>query len=147
NFAPRFGAAYRLSDNSRTVLRGGAGVYYDTNFAVATDGANGAPFNAWQFQNLPNGTAGAGTGNPPIQLTYGFAPDLRIPLVLESSAGIEHAWTHRDVFSVSYAGSSSNQLLRREVGPGSSSFLRVSIATNHGESNYHALQAQYRRNL
>jgi hypothetical protein len=38
-------------------------------------------------------------------------------------------------------------LLRREVGPGSSSLVQIAIATNHGSLDFHAMQAQYRRRL
>jgi len=45
NFAPRFGFAYDLLGNKRTVLRGGYGLFYDRNFGNAL-------FNT--IQNFPN---------------------------------------------------------------------------------------------
>jgi len=50
-------------------------------------------------------------------------------------------------------GSSSNNLIRREIGGPSSTpnltpdTLLLALATNHGSSDYHALEAQYRRRL
>jgi hypothetical protein len=148
DFAPRFGAAYRLTSDGQTVLRAGFGIYYNPDFGVATDGINGAPYNSWQFHSSTGNVGiGAAPALSPTLLTYGFAPDLRVPLIWEWNTAVEHAWARHDVLSVGYAGSAGRQLLRREVGPGSSSVVQVAIATNHGSSDYNALQVQYRRRM
>ena len=67
----------------------------------------------------------------------------RVPLIWEWNTAVEHAWARNDVLSVGYAGSAGRQLLRREVGPGSSSVVQIAIATNHGSSDYNALQVLY----
>jgi len=36
NFAPRLGVAYQLSRDGRTVLRGAAGLFYDSSLSIAT---------------------------------------------------------------------------------------------------------------
>jgi hypothetical protein len=141
NFAPRFGLGYRPAAEGRTVVRAGVGLYYDSSLSFATDQINGGPFNVWQY------------GNPryapfSMLLSYGFMPDLRLPFVLHWSASVQHAFGDREVVSVDYVGSAGRRLVRREMGgPGSSELVWLALATNHGSSDYHGLQVQYRRRL
>lgn len=144
NIAPRVGAAYHLSADGQTVLRAGFSVYYDPEFGVVTDGINGGPFNTWQFHD-----GGPTPGSPvPFMLTYGFAKDLRIPVIRHWNVSLERAWRDRDIVSLGYVGSSGRDLLRRELGdPQGDSLVSVAMATNGGRSDYHALQLQYRHRL
>src|SRR5262249_30098852 len=83
-FAPRLGAAYRLTPDGTFVLRAGGGIFYDLGFGSATDPVNGAPYNSWQ------GLTGALTPVSTLQsLRYGFARDLRVPLSVEWNFAIE----------------------------------------------------------
>jgi hypothetical protein len=141
NFAPHVGAAYRLTGDGRTVLRSGWGLYYNPDFGAATDGINGAPYNAWQFN------AGGAAGITPVLITYGFAPNLRVPATQQWNVSIERSLTSNDVLMAAYTGAFSGDLLRREVGAGSSAAAEIVVATNHGQSDYNALQVQYRRRL
>lgn len=144
NLAPRVGVAYRLRTDGQTVLRAGFGIYYDPEFGVATDGINGGPFNTWQFHN-----GGPTPGSPvPFMLTYGFAKDLRIPMIRHWNVSLERAWHDRDIVSLGYVGASGHNLLRRDLGdPQGDSLVSVALATNEGRSDYHALQFQYRHRL
>ncbi|MGD0361326.1 MAG: TonB-dependent receptor [Bryobacteraceae bacterium] len=143
--APRIGAAYRLTADGRTVLRAGAGRYFDADFGAAVDGINGAPYNSWQF----NGGAGGPSTvvSAPTLVTYGFAPDLRVPSTWEWNVTLDRVLTGSDALSVAWVGSAANDLLRREIGPQSGTAAEIVEATNHGWSRYEALQAQYRRHL
>jgi hypothetical protein len=61
---------------------------------------------------------------------------------------VEHAFGGHDTLSVGYVGSSSQDLVRREIGgPGTSDRIWLALATNHGRSSYEAFQAQYRHTL
>ena len=70
NFAPRLGAAWRVSKSGRTVFRAGGGLFYDSSLSIATDLINSGPFNLTQ---LTNGVYGFVTS----LLSYAFAPNLR----------------------------------------------------------------------
>jgi len=143
--APRIGVAYRLTADGRTVLRAGAGRYFDANFGAAVDGINGAPYNSWQFNN--GATSPTATTPAVMLITDGFAPDLHVPSTWEWNVTLERGLTHYDALSVAWVGAAANDLLRREVGPDSSAVTEIVNATNHGWSRYEALQAQYRRHL
>jgi hypothetical protein len=61
---------------------------------------------------------------------------------------VEQALDSRDVVSMGYVGSSGRDLIRRELGGlGSTATDWWALATNHGSSAYHSLQAQYRRRM
>jgi hypothetical protein len=141
--APRFGAAYRLTN--RTVMRAGWGIFYDLGFSAATDPINGHPFNRWQFRTVSVGVA------PPTEQSGGgrvYAPDLRLPYAHHWNAAIERGFGNADWLSLSYVGSAGRNLLRREGSPlPGTPVADVIIATNNGASDYHALQLQYRRRL
>jgi hypothetical protein len=137
NFAPRFGLAYRPSARSRTVLRAGWGIYYDSSLSIATDLVNGGPFSLSQYR-------GDQYAPFPSSLSYGFAPGLRLPTVSQWSGTIEHSFGGHQMVSAVYEGSSGHRLLRREVGFKDTETVELALATNHGYSSYNALQLQYR---
>ncbi len=138
--APRLGAAWRLSD--RSVLRAGWGLFYDLAFSVVTDPINGFPFNRWQFGDIPGAPAGTATPQGP-----GYLPNLRLPYSHEWNLAWEQSVTSSDVVFLSYIGSAGRRLLRREAGIEPTGAAAASIATNHGLSGFHALEAAYRRRL
>jgi hypothetical protein len=141
NFAPRLGIAYQPSRNGTTVLRGGIGLYFDSSLSLATDLVNDGPLNVSNFQSPRNQFVKA-------QLIFGFTPGLRLPLVRQWNVSIEHAFDRNDVVTAGYVGSSGGNLIRREIGgPGSTNVSLLALGTNHGQSEYHSFQAQYRRRL
>jgi hypothetical protein len=141
DFAPRLGLAYRLDSSGRTVVRAGVGVYYDSSLSIATDLINGGPLTLSQYES--------GRIAPfDSLLTFGFTPDLRLPLVKQWSAAVEHAFGDHDTVSIGYVGAAGRQLIRREMGGlGSSPDIWVALTTNDGSSDYDALNVQYRRRL
>ena len=138
-FAPRVGAAYRLRDDGRLVLRAGWGLYYDSTLSVATDLVNGGPFSITQFLNGRNAPFST-------LLSFAFAPDLRLPAVQQWNATLEGGIGGLGTLGVSYVGAKGRQLLRREFGTfGESETLWLALATSNGASDYQGLQVQFRR--
>jgi hypothetical protein len=138
NFAPRLGFAYRPWKSDRIVFRAGAGLFYDSSLSLATDLVNGGPFDLQEYRN--NVQAPFLT-----QLTYGFAPDLRLPRIIQWNVALESALSKSDVLSVGYVGSTGRDLVRRELA--TTDRFWVALATNNGSSDYNGLQVQYRRSL
>lgn len=142
NFAPRVALAFRPTSSNNMVIRGGYGLYFDSSLSIATDLVNGGPFTISEYRSPRNGIFST-------FLSYGFLPGLILPYTRQWSVSLERTFADRDVFSVAYVGSDGNKLIRRELGgvPESNQSLRLLVATNHGESHYNGLQAQYRRRL
>ena len=141
NFAPRLGAAYQLSRDGRTVLRGAAGLFYDSSLSIATDLINGGPLSISSFVSqmyAPFST----------QLTYGLMPGLKMPRLVQWNVSLDHAFGARDVVSVGCVASTGDRLLRREIGgAGNTPTFLAALTTNNGRSGYQGLQAQYRRRV
>ncbi len=111
NFAPRFAFAYAPRPQSKTVFRGGAGVFYDRsgNRAIA-DLLHYNGINLLR-QILPLQTGGivpfpvtpadlAGVPTSLVQLD----PHVRIPYIVQYSFGIERQITAKSTFSATYVG-------------------------------------------
>jgi hypothetical protein len=141
NFAPRLGAAYQLGRDGRTVLRGAAGLFYDSSLSIATDLINGGPLSISSFVSqmyAPFST----------QLTYGLMPGLKMPRLVQWNVSLDHAFGARDVVSLGYVASTGDRLLRREIGGiGNAPTFLAALTTNNGQSGYQGLQAQYRRRV
>jgi len=114
NFAPRVAFAYAPSKNSKTVVRGGAGLFYDrTGPGPISDllHFNGVTLLRYILEN-PAFPA------TPVQLA-GFPtsvatldPRARMPRTLQYSAGLERQVTARSSFTATYVGSRGMDLFR-----------------------------------
>jgi hypothetical protein len=118
NFGPRFGFAYDLTGNAKTIVRGGFGILFDR--IQGNDMYNGAgnpPMNASPTLNnvsLSNPGLNVKTGTTitaanlpilPLGIT-GILPDsYKLPTSYQYSAGVQQALSRKTVLSVSYVGS------------------------------------------
>jgi hypothetical protein len=114
NVAPRFGFAWAPTKNSKTIFRGGAGVFYDRSGPrpiadlLHFNGVNlqrfilsnpqTPPF-LFSYPVTPAQLAGAPTGVVTLD------PRLRIPYTIQYSMGIERQVTAKSTFSATYIGS------------------------------------------
>jgi hypothetical protein len=138
NLAPRGGIAYRFRGGS-TILRAGAGLYFNSSLSLATDLVNDGPLNVAQYGSARYAPFSS-------TLLFGFSPGLQLPRVAQWNVSVERMLTDHDAISAGYVGASANNLIRREIGgEGSTDLTWLALATNHGESAYHSMQAQYRR--
>ena len=136
NLAPRFGFAYDLTGQSRTVLRGAYGLYYDTpsqDYFLLQGFQNGGPgspalnplpglgvFNLTfpAGAPIPYGPNvpifGSASGSLPTTSISIFAvdPNLRTPYVHNYNLNLQHEVAHGTVLQVSYVGSHGVKLYR-----------------------------------
>jgi outer membrane receptor protein involved in Fe transport len=127
NFAPRIGFAYQLTGDSKTVLRGGAGVYYDLPTINATQLAFGPPF---KITNVLLGSALGGpvtvpvnpdllvtaiTGQPPFGSATVYDPThFRTPFTYEYSLNLQRQLDSKTVIQASYIGAIGRNLIHMQ---------------------------------
>lgn len=161
NVAPRFGMAYllRQASGKETVLRLGAGLFYD----VANEGAASYPFT----EGFPNAlflsvpglsypVAPAQAAFPPVSLTnpapgtrfYVYPRGLVSPRSWQWNVSLQHALGSGQTVSVSYVAALGRDLLYSQffpnVGPNG---YEVYFSDNSSSSDYQSLQLQYQRRL
>jgi hypothetical protein len=156
NFAPRLGVAYVLRENPQyeTVLRAGAGIFYDTGQQLGSTGFEGPGFSAESFIAgafpLPAAAAAPPIVNPPVPpydvAVYVFPSHLQLPYTVQWNASIAQALGKPQLLTVSYIGSHAARLLEQaEVSnPNAPAFF---LNKNGLTSDYDALQIQFQRRL
>ena len=115
NLAPRFGFAFAPSKDSKTVFRGGAGLFFDRSGPrpiadlLHFDGVHLRRFILNNPTQYPVTLADL-VGVPTSVVTLG--PQQRIPYTLQYSAGIERQITPKSTLSATYVGSRGIKLFR-----------------------------------
>jgi hypothetical protein len=167
NIAPRFGFAHSINDDPRfgTVVRGGAGIFFDTGTAAtgAQAAAQGYPYRSnSSIRNVSFPTInfkGLQTATPslPQSTLYVSDPNLLAPRTYQWSVTLEQRLGLKSMFSASYVANSGHDLIStvEEINssngvtefqnplltPTNGYFYAV---TNGAESSYQSLQAQFR---
>lgn len=172
NFLPRFGFAYRPFNNSRSVIRGGYGVFNDSltaqHFTRLYGGlytgsesftntvTNGVPLLTLQYPFLDKGTGSMTAGNLSVAAND---VNLRNAYAQQWNLTIEQDLGNMLGLRLSYIGTKSNQLLysRNISQPQASTtpysvsrrvyvnYPSVSLLENGGNSTYHALSTELER--
>jgi hypothetical protein len=162
NFAPRIGAAYQL--NTKTVVRGGFGLFYDLGYGDVGDASALFPYHRSNFISadppLPFDVSAPAFQPPPFTTTinanvlYFVAvdPNLQLPYSMQWNAAIERELGAKQVLTATYLGSRGKRLLREDnlTPPLLVSFDEggtVSAIRNAGYSHYNALQVQFQRRM
>ncbi|HEV8487324.1 MAG TPA: TonB-dependent receptor [Blastocatellia bacterium] len=161
NFAPRAGVAYFLSRDAgrETILRGGFGVFYDSGNDMGSVQVVFHPFTvAKNFTNVVFPLSPAlfapptvpGSLAPPVPATIFIDPTLKLPYTLQWNVALERSLGREQALTVSYVGAVGRRLLQSRnvslqlINP---NFTSGTVVTNLATSDYHALQAQFRRRL
>ena len=152
--APRLGLAWQA--RPKLVLRAGAGIFYDLGYSDITNAMIGFPYIQERVilgTSFPLNTSSAApppfTTSPPAAVMSVVDPNHVLPRTYEWNAAIEHSITNADVLTLTYLGAGGRKLMRKDVyiAPGPNFSGEFDLLSNHGTSNYDALQAQYRHRL
>jgi len=165
NFAPRLGVAYLAQSRPgrETVVRGGAGVFYDTGQQLGSQGFVGPGFDAENFFfgppvsfPLPPAQASPAILNPPVAPynapVFAFAPHLQLPYTLQWNVSIEQGLGKSQALTLSYVGAHAARLLEdNEVSGSAAKNPNVpdgfNVIQNGLTSDYQSLQIQFRHRL
>jgi hypothetical protein len=155
NFAPRVGLAYNVSDKGDLVLRAGGGIFYDLGIGQAAilgsqfpnSGVASFPGVSLPIQSPTPYLPALPSLQPPYPSgVYAFAHDLKLPRSYQWNVALEKSFLGRQAFSATYVGQTSRDLLRQIAlyQPNANFAGALLFDRNDADSNYHALQLQYR---
>jgi hypothetical protein len=165
NFAPRLGVIYLVKSKSgwETVVRSGAGVFFDTAQQYGSNGYRGPGFSATTIFGSLVGSSGAfpqsvslvnpAIVNPPVPpytTTYAFPTHLQLPYTLQWNASLQQALGKAQAVTISYVGANARRLLEQDqfdIAAVNSNFNNVLFERNGLTSDYNSLQFQYQRRL
>lgn len=156
NFAPRIGLAYSFTEKNDFVLRGAWGIFYDLGSGSVADVLNTFPNLATNFTpGVPLPVSDLTpllptiSRQPPYPGVEAFSPKLELPRSYQWNVALEKSIGDSQSISATYVGQAGRRLLRREdLSRPNPDFTSYFLLTRNGaESDYHALQLQYRRPL
>ncbi|HKX31808.1 MAG TPA: TonB-dependent receptor [Blastocatellia bacterium] len=164
NLAPRGAISYQLSQSPgrETVIRGGAGIFYDLATGQISEAYRFGSFGFGSIRRLYDVSFPLETlmVNPPqvsMDPPYGgnftvADPDLKLPYTVQWNLALEQSFGSGQTISFTYVGSAGHRLLRGEVllAPNpdfTSEDTSIMVIRNNASSDYHALQLQYQRRL
>ena len=140
NIQPRFGFAYRPFKDNRTVIRGGAGLFYsqETWNVVRQQLAQNPPFQNWELYGRDSASPKTlSLANPwPISLQkqppiYGMDPNGHTPQIYQFNFTVERELASDLTWEVGYVGSIGHFLGRRyDVNQGMDPYWNCSQSTN-----------------
>ncbi len=168
NFGPRIGIAYQAWGG--TTIRGGIGLFHDLGTGQASRGFNSWPYNTVRNSlNSPFPPSAAAlepipfNAQAPYSADFFFTdPNLKQPLTVHWSFGIEKDFRKVGALDVRYVANRGTQLLFNELlrnrpaiatAPASvvvnpalfGNNSNVNISSNASASNYQSMQIQFRR--
>lgn len=165
NFAPRLGVIYlvRSTPGWETVIRSGAGVFFDTAQQFGSNGYRGPGFSTTTIFGALVGSSGTFPQppdlvnpvivNPPVPpygTAYAFPTHLQLPYTLQWNASLQQALGKAQALTITYVGATGRRLLEQDqfdISAFNPNFNNVLFERNGLTSDYHSLQLQYQRRL
>lgn len=157
NIALRVGLATQLSDKPgrELTLRAGWGVFHDIGYGASTNAFTGAPYVSTRnlvLAAFPLTAANTALPALPQGAPYGQVSaaerGLQSPSIRQWNLTLERNFGASQTVSAGVVGSRGSRLLRTETSRAATyAYDVLRLATNGAESNYNALQMQYRRRL
>ena len=163
NFAPRLGGAYilRSAPGREMVLRGGAGLFFDSGQQTGTLGFLGPGISSSEFLGYTSGfpvsfpltpsqIPTVTPPTPPYATVLAYPPHLQLPYTLQWNMAIEQSLGKTQALSASYVGAHGSRLLEWNqiyAQPFNPNFTYVIFLQNGHTADYNSLQLQYRRRL
>jgi hypothetical protein len=143
---PAVSAAWSLGGG---VVRASWAVFQDTGSSAATDQLNGIPY---QQMRTPNGAPNDFNYNPTllntVSLGHGFSPDFQLATYQRWNVRVEHTLREAGSLQLGYTGMTGVHELRKQILLDPSATLGgLTFLSSDGQSQYHALNAVYRRSL
>ncbi|MGO9434866.1 MAG: TonB-dependent receptor domain-containing protein [Terracidiphilus sp.] len=154
DLAPRLGIAWNPRHD--LVIRAGAGVFYDLGYSLTAAATVSYPYGQSKTilnTSFPLNSANAApppfTTSPPYSSMLVVDPNHVLPRTYEWNAALEQSLSRADVFELTYVGAGGRKLMRDDFynAPNPDFTGQVQILSNHGTSNYDAVQAEYRHRV
>jgi hypothetical protein len=160
NLAPRAGLAWRLFPDRGTVVRGGFGIFYDLGYSFTGTAFSPSNYPYSRIRTVSNRAisdpvfmepVGPQSYDPPYPRLFAFAGDYNLPYSRQYNLTVEQPIARDQFLTLAYVGARGRRLARVEsLRPQvlqNPLFTRIDAVNNLGESDYHAMQAQFRRTL
>ena len=159
NLAPRFGAAWRLHTipNRETVLRGGFGVFFDSDNQYSSLAFSGEGFSGYNYptnksipiasDQLTPSTAAVPPYNGGV---YVLPSHLQLPYTLEWNVAIQQAISSKASITATYAGAAGRRLFEAQqldLSSVTTDFTDVYFYPANGTSDYSSLQLSFQRSV
>lgn len=160
NFAPRVGIAYQPFGSRGTVIRAGVGIFYDLGYTLLGTALSPTLFPFARSRTATNtpiqdpvffAEVPPLNMNPPYPRLFAYYDDYASPRTHQFSFAVEQPLGVVNALSVSYVGAAGRELNRVEsLLPAvlrNPSFTRIDAVSSQASSDYHSLQAQFKRRM
>jgi Carboxypeptidase regulatory-like domain len=160
NLAPRLGLAWQAHNRAgrETIIRTGAGVFFDTDNEFATLGFGGLGFFAFNsYYGVPIPATSdqldfTTSAVPPYtsSTVYAFPRHLQLPYTLQWNTALQQALGKQQTVTLSYVASNGRRLLLeqlRSIQSVNPNFSSIAYLATGPTSNYQSLQIQFQRTM
>lgn len=160
DFAPRIGIAYQPFAGHGTVVRAGVGTFYDLGYTFLGVALTPTQFPFARSRTVANtpiqdpvffAEVPPLNQNPPYPRLFAYYPDHQTPRTYQYSLAVEQPFGNVNSLSLSYVGAAGRKLNRVETLVSAvlrnPSFTRVDAVSSQAYSDYHSLQAQFKRRM